>query len=69
MPQIGGQCIKLYPDKPIYAMPAIPVCDARELIIHLQQQIEPFAKQFHLGTEVIAVTHHHESDHVHAVRY
>jgi len=55
MPQIGGQCIELYPDKPIYDIPAIPVCDARELITRLRQQIEPFAPQFHLGTEVTEV--------------
>jgi thioredoxin reductase (NADPH) len=55
MPQVGGQCIELYPDKPIYDIPAIPVCDARELIDRLMQQIKPFAPQFHLGQEVTEV--------------
>src|ERR1700734_3548578 len=40
--QIGGQCTELYPDKPIYDIPAIPVCSARELIERLQEQIKPF---------------------------
>ncbi|TAL74987.1 MAG: ferredoxin--NADP(+) reductase, partial [Rhodanobacter sp.] len=31
MPVIGGQCTELYPDKPIYDIPAVPVCTAREL--------------------------------------
>ncbi|EQD66915.1 FAD-dependent pyridine nucleotide-disulfide oxidoreductase, partial [mine drainage metagenome] len=38
MPQIGGQCVELYPDKPIYDIPALPVCGARELIERLQEQ-------------------------------
>lgn len=55
MPQIGGQCIELYPDKPIYDIPAIPVCDARELIDRLQTQIRPFSPQFHLDETVTAL--------------
>ena len=55
MPQVGGQCIELYPDKPIYDIPAIPVCDARELVDRLMQQIKPFSPQFHLGQEVTEV--------------
>jgi len=55
MPQVGGQCIELYPDKPIYDIPAIPMCDARELVDRLMQQIKPFAPQFHLGQEVTDV--------------
>lgn len=56
MPRLGGQCSELYPDKPIYDIPAIPVCSARELIERLQQQIHPFAPEFHLGNTVNAVT-------------
>ena len=52
MPQAGGQCVELYPDKPIYDIPAIPVCSANELVERLLQQIKPFAPQFHLGQEV-----------------
>jgi thioredoxin reductase len=39
MAQAGGQCVELYPDKPIYDIPALPVCSGRELIERLQQQI------------------------------
>ena len=51
----GGQCTELYPDKPIYDIPALPVCGAQELIDRLMQQIKPFEAGFHLGEEVIAV--------------
>jgi thioredoxin reductase (NADPH) len=50
--EVGGQCIELYPDKPIYDIPAIPVCTGRELTQNLLKQIEPFGAQFHLGQEV-----------------
>jgi thioredoxin reductase (NADPH) len=49
----GGQCTELYPDKPIYDIPALPVCGAQELIDRLLQQIKPFNPQFHLGQEVV----------------
>jgi thioredoxin reductase (NADPH) len=52
LPEVGGQCIELYPDKPIYDIPAIPVCTGRELVDNLLQQIKPFAPQFHLNQEV-----------------
>ena len=52
LPEVGGQCIELYPDKPIYDIPAIPVCTGRELTNNLLKQIEPFKAQFHLGQEV-----------------
>lgn len=55
LPEAGGQCIELYPDKPIYDIPAVPVCTARELIERLQQQIRPFDPVFHLGQEVTDV--------------
>ncbi|MHB1991439.1 NAD(P)/FAD-dependent oxidoreductase [Metallibacterium scheffleri] len=55
MPHIGGQCVELYPDKPIYDIPALPVCGARELIERLHEQIRPFAPQFHLGHTVTAL--------------
>ena len=51
----GGQCSELYPDKPIYDIPALPVCGAQELIDRLLQQIKPFNAQFHLGEEVTEV--------------
>ena len=51
----GGQCIELYPDKPIYDIPAVPVCTGRELTESLLKQIEPFKATFHLGEEVSVV--------------
>ena len=51
----GGQCTELYPDKPIYDIPALPVCGAQELVDRLMQQIKPFHAGFHLGQEVVEV--------------
>ncbi len=51
----GGQPIELYPDKPIYDIPAIPVCTGKELTDALLKQIEPFGATFHLGQTVTAV--------------
>ncbi len=55
LPYPGGQCIELYPDKPIYDIPAVPVCTGRELTDNLLKQIEPFGATFHLGQEVALV--------------
>jgi thioredoxin reductase (NADPH) len=55
LPYPGGQCIELYPDKPIYDIPAVPVCTGRELTEQLLKQIEPFGATFHLGQEVSTV--------------
>ena len=52
LPHPGGQCAELYPDKPIYDIPAVPVCTGNELIERLQEQIAPFAPAVHLGEEV-----------------
>jgi thioredoxin reductase (NADPH) len=49
----GGQCAELYPDKPIYDIPALPVCGAQELVDRLMEQIKPFGPEFHLGEEVV----------------
>jgi thioredoxin reductase (NADPH) len=49
----GGQCTELYPDKPIYDIPAIPMCGAQELVDRLMQQIKPFNAEFHLGEETL----------------
>jgi thioredoxin reductase (NADPH) len=51
----GGQCAELYPDKPIYDIPALPICGAQELVDRLLQQIQPFGAGFHLGEEVTEV--------------
>jgi thioredoxin reductase (NADPH) len=53
--QPGGQCTELYPDKPIYDIPALPICGAQELVDRLMQQIKPFGAQFHLGEEAIGL--------------
>ena len=50
--KIGGQCIELYPDKPIYDIPAIPVCTGEELTNNLIEQIKPFKTNFHLSDRV-----------------
>jgi thioredoxin reductase (NADPH) len=52
---IGGQCIELYPDKPIYDIPAIPSCTARELVERLLEQCRPFDVPIHLGQRVETV--------------
>jgi len=54
--QVGGQCTELYPDKPIYDIPALPVCGAQELADRLMEQIEPFNADFHLGQTVNNMT-------------
>ena len=50
--KVGGQCIELYPDKPIYDIPAIPECTGEELTKNLLQQIKPFNIKFHLNEKV-----------------
>ena len=50
--KIGGQCIELYPDKPIYDIPAIPECTGEELTNNLLKQLKPFNIKFHLGERV-----------------
>lgn len=50
---VGGQCAELYPDKPIYDIPAVPVCTGQELTNNLLEQIKPFDAEFHLGQQVV----------------
>ena len=50
--KIGGQCIELYPDKPIYDIPAIPECTGKELTDNLINQLKPFDIKFHLNERV-----------------
>jgi thioredoxin reductase (NADPH) len=66
LPAAGGQCIELYPDKPIYDIPAIPVCTGRELIERLREQIRPFEAGLHLGQEVTEV-HRRDDGRFHVV--
>ena len=50
--KVGGQCIELYPDKPIYDIPAIPECTGEQLTNNLVSQLKPFNIKFHLGERV-----------------
>ena len=50
--KVGGQCIELYPDKPIYDIPAIPECTGEELTKNLINQLKPFNIKFHLNERV-----------------
>lgn len=53
--QPGGQCSELYPDKPIFDIPACPAIGAQELTDRLLEQIAPFDPVFHYGQEVISL--------------
>ena len=55
LPEPGGQCIELYPDKPIYDIPGTPLCTGRELVARLLTQIAPFKADFHLDQQVNVV--------------
>lgn len=55
LPYPGGQPVELYPDKPIYDIPAIPACTGQELTDGLLRQIKPFCAHFHLGQTVTVV--------------
>jgi thioredoxin reductase (NADPH) len=50
--KIGGQCAELYPEKPIYDIPAIPKISAQGLVDALMEQIKPFGPTFHLNEMV-----------------
>ena len=45
----GGQCAELYPDKPIYDIPALPIISGQDLTDNLMEQIKPFSPEFHLN--------------------
>lgn len=53
LPEAGGQCVALYPNKPIYDIPGIPVCTGRELTSNLLKQIAPFNPPMHLSQSVM----------------
>jgi len=59
--KIGGQCIELYPDKPIYDIPGIPECTGKELTESLLEQIKPFKTNFHLNERVQAISKEKEN--------
>lgn len=64
LPEAGGQCVALYPDKPIYDIPGVPVCTGRELAAQLLKQARPFlpvdpstgqSAHLHLGQQVLSL--------------
>ena len=59
--KIGGQCIGLYPDKPIYDIPAVPKCTGEELTNNLIEQIKPFKFNFHLNDRVQELTNENDN--------
>ena len=59
--KIGGQCIELYPDKPIYDIPGIPECTGEELTKSLLEQIKPFKTNFHLNERVQTISKEKEN--------
>ena len=59
--KIGGQCIELYPNKPIYDIPAIPECTGEELTNNLLEQIKPFNTEFFLNERVEEVKQEKEN--------
>ncbi|HMS26243.1 MAG TPA: NAD(P)/FAD-dependent oxidoreductase [Burkholderiaceae bacterium] len=55
LPYVGGQCIELYPDKPIYDIPGTPATTGRQLVASLLEQIKPFNTPMHLGQQVSVI--------------
>lgn len=55
VPEIGGQCSQLYPDKPIYDIPAIPIASAQSIVNDLEKQASPFKPQYLLSQKVIDI--------------
>ena len=53
--EVGGQCAALYPEKPIYDIPAHPAIDAGELVAQLERQIAPFHAPRLLGRRVVGL--------------
>lgn len=56
LPQIGGQCMQLYPNKPIYDIPAVPAILAETLIANLREQCKPFSPHYLLGERIVSCT-------------
>jgi thioredoxin reductase (NADPH) len=53
--KVGGQCAELYPEKPIYDIPGLPIVTGQGLTDGLMAQIKPFGAGFHLGQRVDAL--------------
>ena len=50
--KVGGQCAELYPEKPIYDIPGLPIVTGQQLTEQLMEQIKPFGATFHLGERI-----------------
>ena len=55
LPAVGGQCAELYPDKPIYDIPAVPICTGQELVDSLMKQVESLKKSLLVWTVWISL--------------
>jgi thioredoxin reductase (NADPH) len=53
--KVGGQCAELYPEKPIYDIPGLPMVTGQGLTESLMEQIRPFKPEFHLGEMVTTI--------------
>lgn len=62
LPQSGGQCTELYPDKPIFDIPAVPECTGQQLIDNLEKQIAPFSPGMYLDQSVEVLDKRGEQD-------
>ena len=60
--KIGGQCIELYPDKPIYDIPGVPYQSAEEHVLALEKQISPFEYGLHLNQRVSEIIEEEQDD-------
>ncbi len=54
--KVGGQCAELYPEKPIFDIPAVPRCTGQELVDRLMEQAEPFGPVYHLNQQAEALS-------------
>ncbi|MEQ8640755.1 MAG: NAD(P)/FAD-dependent oxidoreductase [Alphaproteobacteria bacterium] len=62
LPEVGGQCTALYPEKPIYDIPGFPRIDAGQLVEALEAQARPFQPTYHLAETVAALDDHRDGD-------
>ena len=53
--KVGGQCAELYPEKPIYDIPAWPIISGQDLTLRLLEQIAPFGAKYHIGEMAIGI--------------
>jgi thioredoxin reductase (NADPH) len=58
----GGQCAELYPEKPIYDIPALPLVTGAELTSRLMEQAKPFKPEFHFNQMVTSLVKRGEND-------